>query len=69
MDRNQKKLFGRLKVAVDIISKNPITAAEISYLFKDFVTSMEEIAYDLEEKSDEQVAKDLKEIFCSIAIT
>ena len=62
MGRNKEELLDRLKIAVDIISKNSITAAEISCLLRDFVASMEEIAHDLEAKSDEQVAKDLEEI-------
>jgi hypothetical protein len=59
---NQRELIHRLKIAVSNISKNPKTAARVACLLEDFVASMEEIAHDLEAKSDEQVAKDLEEI-------
>ncbi len=63
VDMNQRELLERLKVAMDGISRNPKTAAEVAPLFEDFVVSMEEIAHDLGTATDEQVARDLEEVF------
>jgi hypothetical protein len=55
-------LFGRLKRAMNTISENPKTLAEVSFLFEEFVASMEEIAYDLMTDSDEYVAQNVREV-------
>jgi hypothetical protein len=62
----QKESFERLKKAMDVISNNPKTAAEVSLLFEEFVASIEEIACDLATISDEQVAENLKECVSAI---
>jgi hypothetical protein len=60
-EMSQTDLFERLKRAMNTISKNPKTLAEVSFLFEDFVVSMEEIAYDLTTDSDERVAENVRE--------
>ncbi len=62
----QKESFERLKKAMDVISSNPKTAAEVSLLFEEFVASIEEIACDLATISDEQVAENLKECVSAV---
>jgi len=57
----QTDLFERLKRAMDTISENPKTLAEVSFLFGEFVASMEEIAYDVMTDSDERVAENVRE--------
>ena len=59
----ETELFERLRRAMDIIEKNPQTAAEVSWLFEEFVKSMEEIAIELEEMPDVLMAKTLGELF------
>ena len=54
--------FERLKRAMDTISENPKTLAEVSFLFEEFVASIEEIAHDLAIDSDEFVAENVREI-------
>jgi hypothetical protein len=56
------KLFDRLKEAADVIRRNPCAAAEVSLLFEEFVSSLEEIAADLAMVSDDQVARDLRRV-------
>ena len=58
----QISLFKRLRKAMDTISENPKTLAEVSFLFEEFVFSMEEIAHDLVTNSDECVAENVKEV-------
>jgi predicted transcriptional regulator len=62
MDMKERELFERLKRAMEIISKSPKTAAEVSLIFEDFIATLEEIAEDLATTPDEQVSKDLKDI-------
>jgi hypothetical protein len=54
--------FERLKRAMDTISENPKTLTEVSFLFEEFVASIEEIAHDLAIDSDEFVAENLREV-------
>lgn len=58
----QTDLFKRLKRAMDTISENPKTLAEVSFLFGEFVASIEEIAHDLAIDSDEHVAENVREV-------
>jgi len=55
-------LFERLKRAMNTISENPKTLAEVSFLFEEFVASVEEIADDLGTDSDEHVAGNVREV-------
>ena len=55
-------LFERLKRAMNTISENPKTLAEVSFLFEEFVASIEEIAHDLGTDSDEHVAENVREV-------
>ena len=59
----ETELFERLRRAMDIIEKNPQTAAEVSVLFKEFVESVEEITVELEEMPDVLMAETLRELF------
>ena len=63
---SQTDLFGRLKRAMDTISRNPKTSAGVSSLFEEFVASIEEIAHDLSTDSDECVAEDVNAILQGI---
>ncbi len=58
----QEELLNRLNKAMNTISKHPKTATGISFLFEEFVASVEEITHDLLEGSDEVVANNLREI-------
>ena len=62
----QTYLFERLKMAMDTISKNPKTSAEVSFLLEEFVASIEEIAHDLSTDSDECVAENVNAILQGI---
>ena len=58
----QTDLFERLKRAMNTISENPKTLSEVSFLFEEFVASMEQIAYDVTIDSDENVAGNVREV-------
>ena len=62
MNARQQKLFDQLKKVLDNISKSPKTSAQVTLLLEDFVTSLEEIAIDVKETSDEETAATLKAI-------
>jgi hypothetical protein len=65
MNDKQRELFDRLKRATETIWKNPKTATEVTIIFEEFVSSIEQIATDLAVNIDEQVARDLQEIISS----
>ena len=58
----QRGLSERLERAMNTISENPKTLSEVSFLFEEFVASMEQIAYDLTIDSDENVAENVREV-------
>ncbi len=58
----QKELLDRLRNALDSIPKNARTAGIATRLLEEFVLSVEEIAKDLEKRTDAQVARDLEGI-------
>ena len=62
MNDRQQDLFDRLRKATDIIWRNPETTVEITLIFEEFVSSIEQIAADLSISSDGQVARDLREL-------
>jgi predicted metal-dependent enzyme (double-stranded beta helix superfamily) len=66
MNMRQQELFDRLENALNYISDNPKTAAEVNLMFEDLVISFEEIASDLRATSDEQEAKILKGLIHSV---
>ncbi len=62
MNDRQQELLERLRKATDTIWRNPRTTAEAALIFEEFVSSFEQIAADLSEFPDGQVAGDLHEI-------
>ena len=65
MNDKQQELFDRLRIATNIIWEKPKTTAEAIFIFEEFVTSFEQIAADLAVATDEQTAKELREIIRS----
>ncbi len=68
MSPTQTKLLARLRIALDIISKSTETESEMTAFLTDVIFSFEEVASDLLETSDEQIASDLKEIMNAASI-
>ncbi len=62
MNARQQELFDRMKKVLDDISKSPRTLTQVTLLLEDFLISLEEIAIDLKETSDEETAATLKAI-------
>ncbi len=62
MNAKQQELINQLENALGNISGNTKTEAEVELLLHDFVASLEEIAADLKENSDEEIAATLKAI-------
>jgi hypothetical protein len=47
---------------MDTISENPKTLSEVSFLFEEFVASIDEIAQDLAAESDDYVAENVRQV-------
>jgi len=60
MHAKQQELVSRLKKAMNDISRDPETEAEVIPLLRDLVISFEEIASDLKQTSDQEIAAILK---------